>query len=52
MVLLGLDYWTTKYPAVPLLRALFGGEKFSRFVRVTDSAEESVDFLMEFEPPS
>ena len=52
MVLLGVDYWTKRFPAVPVLRALFGDDRLSKFVMVTDSAEECVDFLMKFEPPS
>jgi len=51
MVLLGVDYWTKSLPALAVLKALFGAERFDKYVRITDSADECVNFLLAFDPP-
>ena len=50
MVLLGVDYWTTKYPVVALLRQLFAPDDFARCVKVTDDVEIAARFVAEFDP--
>ena len=46
MVFLDLDaHWSARYPVAPLLRELFGDDKYARYVRTTSSTDEIVSFL-------
>jgi predicted Rossmann-fold nucleotide-binding protein len=46
MVFLDLDgYWTTTFPVIPVLRALFG-KRFDDVVSVVTSAEQAVDAIV------
>ena len=52
----GSDFWTTKLPAVPLLKALFTSvgkmteAEFGKYVVITDSVDEAVGLLMGHSP--
>jgi len=50
MVLLDIDYWTSRYPVANVLRALFGDERFDRYVLLTDDIDEAAAFIEAFEP--
>ncbi|MEM6645527.1 MAG: hypothetical protein AAF730_04665 [Bacteroidota bacterium] len=52
MVLLDIDYWTVRYPIANVLRALFGNERFDRYVLLTDDINEAAAFIEAFEPAS
>lgn len=49
MVLFGVEYWTTTYPAVGLLKNLFGPE-FAKYLLVTDSEQAAAQFIEQFPP--
>ena len=52
MVFLGVQYWSEKYPILPLLRALFEIDDFLKYILVTDYTEEVENFLLKFAPQS
>ncbi|MEM1093396.1 MAG: hypothetical protein AAGJ10_02245 [Bacteroidota bacterium] len=52
MVLLDIDYWTHRYPVADVLSALFGRERFDRYVLLTDDIDEAAAFIEAFEPAS
>jgi len=45
MVLVGADYWTTTFPAWPLLKALAKGRPMEPHVHLVDSVEDAVSLL-------
>ena len=47
MVFMGIQYWESDYPVVPLLRKLFGND-FATHVLVTDDVDDVVRFLTGF----
>ena len=47
MVLFGIDYWTTIFPVVGVLKQLFAGQ-FAKYVLVTDDLENAAGFIEEF----
>jgi predicted Rossmann-fold nucleotide-binding protein len=51
MVLFGRAYWTDVLPIVETLKKLFAND-FDRYVIVTDSVEETCDFIESFRPPA
>jgi predicted Rossmann-fold nucleotide-binding protein len=51
MTFYGVDYWTNRIPAVPVLQALFHPEDFAKYVLVTDDPEEIVDFVVRHVEP-
>ena len=55
MVFLDAAHWSERLPALPLLRALLGEERYAAIVRVESDRDAIVDFLDRFprpEPPS
>jgi predicted Rossmann-fold nucleotide-binding protein len=48
MVLLGVQYWTTKYPVVGVLQKLFKSNDFKNYVLVTDDVEAAAQFIIQF----
>jgi predicted Rossmann-fold nucleotide-binding protein len=50
MVLVGTDYWTNKFPVIPLLEKLFAPDDFSRCVLVTDDLDAAAQFIECFNP--
>ena len=44
---MGIQYWESAYPVVPLLRKLFGND-FATHVLVTDDVDDVVRFLTGF----
>jgi predicted Rossmann-fold nucleotide-binding protein len=46
MVFLGIKYWTSVLPVIPLLSALFKPDDVRRFICVTDSPTEAAAFLL------
>jgi predicted Rossmann-fold nucleotide-binding protein len=49
MVLVGVDYWTTTYPAWPLLQRLAAGHPMESAIACVDSISEAADRLLQ--PP-
>jgi len=47
MVLFGAEYWTTTYPVVRVLQALFA-DKFAKYILVTDEVEAAFAFIETF----
>ncbi len=47
MVLFGVEYWTTTYPVVPLLKQLFT-DRFAKYVLATDEVEAVAGFIEQF----
>lgn len=45
MVLVGREYWTERYPAWPLLRALAEGRPMERHVHLVDTVKEAADLI-------
>ena len=39
-------HWTERFPVAPLLRELFGDEKFERYVHFTATAADAVDAVL------
>jgi predicted Rossmann-fold nucleotide-binding protein len=50
MVLVGVEYWTAKFPVIPLLERLFAPADFSKYVLVTDDLDAAAKFIEEFHP--
>jgi predicted Rossmann-fold nucleotide-binding protein len=48
MVLVGSEYWTEKFPVIPLLRMLFAPVDFAKYVLVTDDLEAAAGFIEQF----
>lgn len=46
MVLVGRDYWTTAFPAWPLLEALARGRAMEPYVHLVDTVDEAVTLLL------
>ena len=49
MILFGVDYWTTQYPVVCILKDLFTSN-FKRLVLVTDDVDDAAKFIKQFVP--
>lgn len=49
MIFLGRDFWTRTRPVYPLLKQLAEGVEYSRYLRLTDSREEVIQALVEFD---
>ena len=47
MVLFGVEYWTTTYPVVGVLKQLFAPD-FAKYVLVTDDVEAAAGFIERF----
>lgn len=45
MVLIGRDYWTRRYPAWPLLKALAKGRAMEPHVHLVDTVEDAVELM-------
>ena len=45
MIFLDSHYWSSTFNVIPVLKQLFGEPDFSSSVLVTDSIEETVQFL-------
>ena len=45
MVLVGVDYWTTTFPAWPLLRALGADRELGAVIACVDDVDEAADLL-------
>jgi predicted Rossmann-fold nucleotide-binding protein len=50
MVLIGVEYWTAKYPVVALLQKLFAPADFAKNVLVTDDIAAAARFIEQFAP--
>jgi predicted Rossmann-fold nucleotide-binding protein len=50
MVLVGKEYWTQKFPVVPLLAKLFAPADFEKYVLVTDDLDAAAEFIERFNP--
>lgn len=48
MVLLGVDHWTSRMPAWPLLTSLAAGRPMERGLMLTDDPSEAIDFLKRY----
>ncbi len=48
MVLFGVEYWTTKYPVVGVLKKLFTRPEFKKYVLVTDDVAAAARFIEKF----
>jgi len=51
MVLLGVDYWTTRYPVRDVLDALSSGREYGDLITVTDDEDEVVDLILGYRRP-
>jgi predicted Rossmann-fold nucleotide-binding protein len=51
MVLVGVEYWKTKLPVVPLLRKLFAPADFTEHVLLTDDLDAAAQFIERFRLP-
>ncbi|WP_224245129.1 LOG family protein [Hyalangium gracile] len=49
MIFLGREFWTRTRPIYPLLEQLAQGQEYARFLRITDSLEEIVQALEEYD---
>jgi predicted Rossmann-fold nucleotide-binding protein len=47
MVLFGVEYWTRSFPVADVLQKLFPAA-FGEYVKVTDDADEAINFIMQF----
>ena len=45
MILIGIDYWTTTYPAWPLLERLGGGRLMGKVIHCVDDVAAAVRLL-------
>ena len=45
MILIGIDYWTTRYPAWPLLERLGHGRLMGKVVHCVDDVADAIDLL-------
>jgi predicted Rossmann-fold nucleotide-binding protein len=50
MVMVGAEYWTKKFPVVPLLEKLFAPADYSKYVLVTDDLDAAAGFIERFDP--
>ena len=50
MILFGEDYWQQQRPVYPLLSRLAEGRAYSRMIHITDSVNDVVRIITEFEP--
>jgi predicted Rossmann-fold nucleotide-binding protein len=50
MVLVGVEYWTAKFPVLPLLKKLFAPEDVSKYVLATDDLDAAARFIEGFHP--
>ncbi|HVG58680.1 MAG TPA: hypothetical protein VNA24_09005 [Hyalangium sp.] len=49
MIFLGREFWTHTRPIYPLLTLLAQGQEYERYLRITDSVEEVVQALEEYD---
>lgn len=49
MIFLGREFWTRTRPIYPLLEQLAQGQEYARYLRITDSVEEVVQALVDFD---
>jgi predicted Rossmann-fold nucleotide-binding protein len=49
MIFLGTEFWTRKRPIYPLLAQLAEGQEYARWLRITDSVEEVIQVLEEYD---
>lgn len=49
MVFLGREFWTRTRPVYPLLAQLAQGQEYGRYLRLTDSREEVVQALLDYD---
>jgi predicted Rossmann-fold nucleotide-binding protein len=49
MIFLGRDFWTRTRPVYPLLEHLAQGHEYARYLRLTDSVEEIVQALEDYD---
>ncbi len=48
MIFLGREFWTRTRPIYPLLEQLAQGQEYARYLRITDSLEEIIQALEDF----
>jgi predicted Rossmann-fold nucleotide-binding protein len=48
MILLGVDYWTHKFPVVNVLQKLFTPNEFEKYVLLTDNISAAASFIEKF----
>jgi predicted Rossmann-fold nucleotide-binding protein len=49
MVFLGREFWTRTRPVYPLLAQLAQGQEYGRYLRLTDSREEVIQALLDYD---
>ena len=49
MVFLGREFWTRTRPVYPLLEQLAQGQAYARYLRLTDSREEVIQVLVDYD---
>jgi predicted Rossmann-fold nucleotide-binding protein len=49
MIFLGKEFWTRTRPIYPLLEQLAQGQEYARYLRITDSLEEVIQALEEYD---
>jgi predicted Rossmann-fold nucleotide-binding protein len=49
MIFLGREFWTRTRPIYPLLAQLAQGQEYARYLRITDSLEEIIQALEEYD---
>jgi len=49
MVFLGREFWTRTRPVYPLLEQLAQGQAYARYLRLTDSREEVIQMLVDYD---
>jgi predicted Rossmann-fold nucleotide-binding protein len=49
MIFLGREFWTRTRPVYPLLEQLAKGQEYARYLRLTDSREEVIQALVDYD---